>query len=66
MGIVIDMISEVIVIKNVHIIKCPIFNDYEVTISCNLDQKVKIIEKIRKKIINTLPDKFNVYINVPS
>jgi len=40
------MISEVLVMKNVHIIKCPIFNNYGVTTSCNLDQKIKIVENI--------------------
>jgi len=45
------MISEVLVIKNVHIIQCPICSDYRVTTSCNLDQTVKIIEKIWEKII---------------
>jgi hypothetical protein len=46
------MISDVLVIKNVPISECPIFNNYTATTSCSLDQKVKIIEKIWDKIIN--------------
>jgi exonuclease I len=48
-GIAIGDDSWAIVIKNVHISKCPILNGYGVMAASSLEKKVSIIEKIWNK-----------------
>jgi hypothetical protein len=45
------MIPEVLVIKNVHISKCPILNGYGVMAAWSLEQNVRIIENTWNKNI---------------